>query len=354
MIDLDDERELAARDPGGMLATIASLPDQCREGYSLGRGVVGLPRFEDVTAVVVCGMGGSAVAGDVLRALYADHSRIPMQVVRGAGLPGFCGPNTLVLASSYSGDTAETIGCFEEALRRRCRVVIVTSGGTLAARAAELALPCVVVPLGHMPRAALGYLLMSSIGALEVAGLVPPVTEDLDEAVAELEGLVPTLVPSAPTSVNPAKRVAAAIGSRVPLVWGAEGFGAVAAARWKTQFNENAKVPAFASTLPELDHNEVVGWSSGRGRRFFLVVLRHDAEPPEVAARFAPSVEIATASGVVTQEVWAGGESALAKLLSLVVTGDFATAYLGLARGEDPTPIDAIARLKQSLAGPER
>jgi glucose/mannose-6-phosphate isomerase len=350
VIDLDDERELAARDPSGMLTTIASLPDQCREGYRLGREVTG-PRLKDVSAVVVCGMGGSAVAGDVLRAVYADRSGIPIQVVRGVQLPGYCGPNTLFVASSYSGDTAETVGCFEEALRRGCHVVVVTSGGKLAARAAELALPCVIVPLGHMPRAALGYLLLSTIGALEVAGLVPSVADDLDEAMAELEPLVATLVASAPTSVNPAKRVAAAIGSRVPVVWGAEGLAAVAAARWKTQFNENAKVPAFSASLPELDHNEVVGWSKGRGTRFSLVALRHDAEPPEVAARFAPSIEIAIASGMVAQEVWARGESALAKTLSLVAIGDFATAYLGLARGKDPTPIDAIVRLKQSLAG---
>jgi glucose/mannose-6-phosphate isomerase len=351
VIDLDDERELTARDPGAMLATIASLPDQCREGYRLGRGIAGPSRPQDITAVVVCGMGGSAVAGDVIRTLYADRSTVPVQVVRGADLPGFCGPNTLVVASSYSGETAETLGCFEEALLRGCRVLAVSSGGKLDARAAELRLPRVVVPLGYMPRAAFGYLLLGSLGALEVGGLVPPVARDLDEAVGELETLVATLVPSVPTSVNPAKRVAAAIGSRVPVVWGAEGFAAVAAARWKTQFNENGKVPAFSASLPELDHNEVAGWSKGRGARFFLVTLRHDAEPMDVAARFAPSVEIATASGMVAHEVWARGESALAKLLSLVVIGDFATAYLGLVRGEDPTPIDAIVRLKRSLAG---
>ncbi|MEW6060096.1 MAG: bifunctional phosphoglucose/phosphomannose isomerase [Actinomycetota bacterium] len=349
MIDLDDERELTARDPSAMLATIGGLPTQCREGYSLGRGIADPSRPEDVEALVVCGMGGSAIAGDSVRALFAGRPGVPIQMIRGSELPGFCGPKTLVVASSYSGETAETIRCLDEAIRRGCGIVVVTSGGTLGARAAELGLPRVTVPIGYMPRAAFGYLLLGLLGALEVLGLIPPVAEELGEAVTELDALVPTLVPSVPTSVNPAKRVAAAIGSRVPVVWGAEGFAAVAAARWKTQFNENAKVPAFSSALPELDHNEVVGWSKGRGTRFFLVALRHDAEPPDVAARFAPSIEIASASGMVTHEVWATGESALTKLLSLVVIGDFASAYLGLARGKDPTPIEAIVRLKQSL-----
>jgi len=134
------------------------------------------------------------------------------------------------------------------------------------------------------------------------------------------------------------------------VVWGAEGIGAVAASRWKTQMNENAKVPAFSSSLPELDHNEVVGWSAGTGERFFLVALRHGGEHPDVAARFPPSIEIARAAGVIAEEVRASGRSALARLLSLVVLGDFTSIYLGLLRGFDPRPVEAVDRLKRTLA----
>ncbi len=153
-----------------------------------------------------------------------------------------------------------------------------------------------------------------------------------------------------PVADNPAKRMAIAMGDRLPVIWGAEGIGAVAAARWKTQMNENAKVPAWASSLPELDHNEVVGWSDGVGERFYLIVLRHDGEHPDVASRFPLSVEIAQESGVLAGEVWASGRSALSRLLTLVMMGDFTSTYLGLWRGVDPTPIDAIARLKDALA----
>ena len=181
---------------------------------------------------------------------------------------------------------------------------------------------------------------------------MPPVREDLEECARELEALAAQLAPGLPTSVNVAKQVADVVGERVPVIWGAEGIGAVAAARWKTQMNENAKVPAFAAALPELDHNEVVGWSRDRGHGFALLVLRHEGERQDVATRFALSIAIAEGAGVRTQEVWARGRSALARLFSLVIVGDFASTYLGLSYGVDPWPVEAITRLKEALAQP--
>jgi glucose/mannose-6-phosphate isomerase len=201
-----------------------------------------------------------------------------------------------------------------------------------------------------MPRAALGYLALGAIGALEAVGLAPPAKAELDETVHELETLVAQLGPAVPSGINPAKQLAEEIGERVPVIWGAEGVGAVAAARWKTQCNENAKLPAFAAALPELDHNEVVGWSQDRGHGYFLVVLRHEGEHPDVRARFPLSTAIAERAGVRSREVWGRGRFALARLLSLIVTGDFTATYLGLARGVDPTPIEAIVTLKRALA----
>jgi glucose/mannose-6-phosphate isomerase len=156
--------------------------------------------------------------------------------------------------------------------------------------------------------------------------------------------------PDVPAATSPSKRLALAIGDRVPVVWGADGIGAVAAERWKTQFNENAKVPAFAASMPELDHNEVVGWSPREGDGFAVVALRHEGVSADVAARFGPSIEIAAGSGALTHEVWAHGRSGLARLLTLVQAGDLVATYLGLARGVDPSPIEAIVRLKRTLA----
>ena len=155
-----------------------------------------------------------------------------------------------------------------------------------------------------------------------------------------------------PLGDNPAKELAVRIQGRVPDVWGAEGIGSVAAARWKTQMNENAKLPAFASSLPELDHNEVVGWSADAGHAFVVVALRHAMEHPDVSARFPLSLDIALRAGAMAEEVWAVGPSPLSQLLSLVLAGDFASAYLAVLRKIDPTPVDAIEALKRALAEP--
>jgi glucose/mannose-6-phosphate isomerase len=349
VIDLDDETAVRAGDPSGMLPTVAALPEHCREGYRLGLAA-GRQATTDVSSLALCGMGSSSVAGDVIRALYADRLRVPAVVVRGSELPRFCGRGTLVLVCSYSGDTAEALACFEQAVERGCPVLTVTSGGQLASRGGDLGLASVTIPTGFMPRASLGYTALGALGLLEAAGLLEPLADEVAESIAGLGSIAATCAPSIPTTVNPAKRLASSIGDRVPVLWGSEGLGSVAAMRWKTQLNENAKVPAWASSLPELDHNEVVGWSERAGGRFFVVALRHEGEPPDVAARFPPSMDIARESGAGVEELWASGASPLSRFLSLAMTGDFVSIYLGIARGFDPTPIDAIARLKRALA----
>lgn len=349
MIDLDDERALAASDPAGMLVAIGSLPRQCHEGYAAGRAAGGLPSADGLTAVTFCGMGGSAIAGDVLRSLYRERLGIPIDVQRSSILPAYCGPHTLVLASSYSGSTAETLSCFEEARDRGCRVIAVTSGGELGSRARRDGLGIVGVPGSLRPRAEFGYLTLATLGSLEAVGLLPSLEAETREAVMELEELARKLGPAVPRAGNDAKELAWRIGDRTPLIWGADGPASVAAARWKTQFNENAKVPAWAASLPELDHNEVVGWTRPAGESYFLVTLRHEGEPPDVAARFPASIAFASEAGALVEEVWAAGPTPLARLLSLVLMGDFTTAYHGLFRGVDPSPTEAIDRLKAAI-----
>ena len=337
-------------DPGGMLDAVTALPDHCLTGYRAGRQARDLPDADGVTSIVVVGMGGSAIAGDVLAALAAPRLWIPVQVVRGGELPEYCGRHSLVIASSYSGATAETLAAFEEAVRRGCRLLAIGSGGDLARWAEELEIGRVTVPGGFMPRAAFGFLTLGVLGALEAMGVVPSVPEDLDEADTLMREVLEENGSGVASGQNRAKGLARSIGDRVPVVWGAEGVGSVAATRWKTQLNENAKVPAFASAIPELDHNEVVGWAAGRGKGFALIALRHDGEPADVAARFPLSTEIARSSGATVDEVHARGRSALARLLTLTLMGDLVSTYLGIARGLDPSPIDAIADLKRALA----
>jgi glucose/mannose-6-phosphate isomerase len=352
VIDLDDPDALAGADPSGMLSAVLGLPEDCERGYDIGRSVQQVPTGEGLSALAVCGMGGSGVVGDVVQALYRDRVGIPVAVVKGPQLPEFCGKDTLVVCSSYSGNTAEVLACFEEAARRGCRTVAVTSGGELALRAGREHVPLVSLPSGFlMPRTAIGVLVFGMLGALERVGVIPQEEQEVEDTVAALRSLASAVGPDRPATSNRAKLLAARVAGRFPVVWGADGIGAVAAARWRSEFAENAKVPAFASALPELNHNEVVGWSEGMGERFFLVTLRHDGEHPDVAERFGVSVNVVSASGMDHEEVRAEGESPLARLMWLAMLGDATTVYLAFLRGVDPTPIEAISRIKAALEG---
>jgi glucose/mannose-6-phosphate isomerase len=350
IVDLDDPDAVRGHDPGGMLEAIGDLASHCRQGYENGARETGLPDLTDIRSVVCCGMGGSAVAGDVLRSVFRDRLGVPVEVNRAQELPEHAGPHTLVLASSYSGNTSETLSAFREATKRGCRAIVVTSGGTIADEASGNGVPVVHVPSGFQPRAALGWLAFTALGALEAAGLLPPLASDVEEAADEVDGRAAACGPDVPEADNEAKRLAAWVGDRVPVVWGAEGIGAVAAARWKTQLNENGKVPAWWGSMSELDHNEVVGWTEPYGRSHVVIAIRHEGEDGEIAARFPLSLEIAADAGAESREVWATGRSALARLMSLIAFGDHASAYVAIRRGVDPTPVDVITRLKAALA----
>ena len=349
-VDLDDLGAVQAHDPGGMVAVVGQLGSHCRDGYANGTGAGSLPDLVDVRSVVYCGMGGSAVAGDVLRSVFRDRLGVPVEVNRSAELPEHAGPHSLVVACSYSGETAETLTAFREAMKRGCRSIVITSGGTIANEAAEAGVPVVRVPGGFQPRAALGWLACTAIGALEAAGLLPPMAADVEETVEVLEQRAGACAAGVRTEDNPAKRLAIAIGDRVPVIWGAEGIGAVAAARWKTQMNENGKIPAWWSSMSELDHNEVVGWTEPYGRGHAVLALRTDGEAPETAERFPLSLRIAEEAGAFTEEIRTHARSALARLFDLIVRGDHVSVYVGIRRGVDPTPVDVITRLKAALA----
>jgi len=350
-VDLDDSEALAAHDPSDMLRAVGALPSDCALSYVTGREAEGLPSLDGISAVTFCGMGGSAVAGDVIRSVFRDRLNVPVDVDRSPLLPEYAGPHTLVVASSYSGNTSETLSAFREAAARGCRIVAVTSGGVLSDECARHGMAVVPVPGGSAPRAALGSLAFGALGALESAGLLPPMEADVEETVAELAGLAGELGPAVPTGDNAAKRLAGWLGDRTPVVWGAEGIGAVAAMRWKTQLNENGKVPAWCSSMSELDHNEVVGWAEGKGAGNVVIALRHEGEAAEADSRFPLSEAIARDAGAEVEEVVARGRSSLARLLTLIMLGDFTSVYVGLRHGIDPTPVVVIERLKAALVG---
>jgi len=357
-IDLGPAR-VAELDAEDMLGAIAGLPGQLTEGYAVARaclaggsveaGVAALPARP--TGLAVCGMGGSAIGGDLVLACV-PHIPVPSIVVRGYELPAWVGPQTLVVAASYSGDTEETLSCAAAALARGCRPVCVTSGGRLSAFATEQELPLIAIPGGRQPRASVGYLSAPLLAVLEAAGLCAAVQPDLDEAVQLLHAGATELAPEAGRTAEPAKELARSLLGRQAVVYGA-GLTVPAARRWKGQINENAKAPSFWNELPELDHNELVGWTSlPELTAATVAVFLEDAMSDE---RLLRRTELTAAEiegfGVTVARVQARGSSRLARLFSLVQLGDYVSFYLALLYGVDPTPVKAIQDFKARLAG---
>lgn len=349
---LDDAEAVRAADPSGMLELVSSLGGQLREGYRAALQAPNLPPAEGVRSIVVTGMGGSGVAGDILRSLCSPRLSVPVLASKAATLPAFCDASTLVVAVSFSGHTEETEAAFRRARDRGCRIVLVSSGGALGALAGEHGVPWVLVP-GSIPapRAALGYLAGAPIGILDAMGVIGPADGEIEEAAGALDELAGRWGPGERAPANLAKAMAGWLGGRIPVVWGSEGLAEAAAVRWKTQFNENAKTPAFCSVLPELDHNEVEGWAEGTGGPFGLVVLRHPGEHPRTGPRVEASLRALAGSGIQAREARVEATAPMAALFSLILLGDFTSTYLAIGRGVDPMPVPVLTSLKERLRG---
>jgi len=345
---LDSPKAIARLDPHGMGKVLSDFPSQCREARRLAPA----PALAQVKIqqVVVSGMGGSAAGGDLLAAISRDRLPVPVLVCREYTLPAFVGPGSLVVSVSYSGTTEETLSSFQHALGRSAVVAAVTAGGTLGELARARGLPLVTLPAGLMPRAALGYLFFPLLAITDSVGLSPASTAERDEAVELLTQMAGDLGPEQSTGGNEAKDLAIELSrGRIPVVYGGE-LTAAAAYRWNSELEENAKLPALHGVLPEMDHNEIVGWGAEEARKLHVIFLRDREERPAMARRFTTTRRLIRPSAGGVADVWSRGEGRLGRLLSLIYLGDWVSYYLALLRGVDPWPVPVIDRLKRRLA----
>jgi glucose/mannose-6-phosphate isomerase len=344
---LDDPAEVARRDPGDMLGQVAGAGGQARVALRAAQAATLVGPLPEV--VVVAGMGGSGIAGDVLAALAFAGSPVPVLAAKGDRLPAFVGPGTLLIATSYSGNTAETLSAVEQGLAAGARLVAVTSGGALAELAASRGAPVVTIEGGRMPRAALWSLVVPVALAAEAAGVLAPLTDQVCAAADALDEEAAALGLEVETAANPAKQAALRLLDRLPVVWGSGQLGAVAATRFRTQCNENAKVSVVSGPIPEVNHNDVMGLEGGLGPDRELVLLRdepaeHDRDPLRIDA-------VLKALGVADPVLRTAGTGPdLARLARLTAFADFTSTYLGIARGVDPTPIHTLDQVKAALA----
>ena len=346
-----DGPDLLARDSLGLvLGTGAAV-----EAFDAARAAADAVEFpfpnDVIRNVLICGMGGSAIAGELIVGAYRERLRMPVAVHRDYEIPGWVGPDTLVILSSYSGNTEETLTATMQAYERNCPCVAITSGGKLGSFYAKEGIPVVPLPAGMQPRAALIWLMVPVAVILERTEVLPSLGSEMEEARETLATVVAACGPEVPEESNPAKQLAAALHGKVALIWGAE-VTAPIARRWKGQLNENAKVPAYWSELPELNHNEIVGFE-GMGpltSMSQLVMLRDPRNHRQVVRRFDLTSDLIKreVSGVLSIE--AEGRGAMARMLDLVLLGDYVSLYLALLRGVDPGPVEVIEALKGRLA----
>ena len=339
----------------GFLDAVAGLPEQLVAAHQAAGAALraeALPAADAIHNIVVMGMGGSGIAGDVLAAVANGTLPVPVTVMKQYRTPAFVGPHTLAFAVSYSGGTEETLSMTTGALDAGAQVVAVSSGGELADLVRARGGLHVGCPPGYMPRAALGALVAPLFVTLLRMGLLPNAHDLLVGAQRQLARRRDQCARPVTGAANPARELARKIGRTIPLIYGGGALGAVAAMRWKADVNENAKAPAFWNTHPELDHNEICGFGQhGDVTRqiLTLVELRHGFEHERLEPRFAGTRTQVEECVSQVLEVRSEGDGRLAHLLDLMYLGDWVSCYLALENDVDPGPIPAIAALKASM-----
>lgn len=345
---LDNLAEIRSIDKGDMLSfcvhaslhyeKASRLANQLKIGYS------------QPNAVIVAGMGGSAIGGELLKDWARPRVGVPIDVCRDYHIPAYANQKTLMIVISYSGETEETLSAFLEAYKRKCMVICISSGGTLQKFAQELSVPHLSVPTGMAPRATLPYLFIPLPTILQKIGLVSDVDVEVADTVRILMQVSSENLPERPTGNNLSKTLALKMSGTIPVVYGF-GFYRAVAQRMKTQFNENSKNPAKWEFFPELNHNEIVGWEAASefAKNFSVILVRDGEEPKEIRERIDFTKETLSQIGIRPSEVWSRGKNSLAKMSSVICVGDFASVYLAVLRGVDPTPVKTIDRLKERL-----
>ena len=320
-----------AIDSFNMLKVIEEFPHQCKTALELPKG---MSVSGNVNKIVVAGMGGSAISGDLLK-IYMHNSNIPVFVVRDYKVPNFVDENTLFFAVSYSGNTEETISAFESAVKKKAKVIAVTSGGSLG----QIAKKVIKIPSGLQPRAALGYLFFPVLGVLVNSNIVDVKNSDITEML--------DILSKAQDFKTVGERIAKKIAQRTPIIYASELLSAVAY-RWKTQFNENSKSAAFHHAFSEMNHNEIAGYQTMDRGDYVAIFIRDKEDNERIKKRMDTTKEIISTK-VDAEEVFTKGDGLLSRIFSGIYYGDFASYYLALANKIDPTPVTVIEKLKKGL-----
>jgi len=351
MADLDDPNVYSQYDPQGMLGCLHEMPQLCQRAWQMAKDFDLPPDYRQVNKVVVLGMGGSAIGGDLVSSLVANEVRVPILVHRDYSLPAFVDNETLVIASSYSGKTEETLASFNKALNTEAKKLVITTGGTLESLAQERGIPVFHFDYKAQPRAALPFSMLSILGLVQKLGFIGDRSAEVAEMVAVLEQLAKKINETVPLIRNQAKQLARRLYGHLAIIYGG-GLLSEVAHRWKTQFNENSKAWAFHEVFSELNHNAVVGYQfpPELASRIMVVLLRSVYLPERIILRQQVTAKLLKQANIAYQFADAFGISPLTQMMSLVLFGDYVSYYLAILNQIDPSPVAAIDYLKEQLA----
>lgn len=351
--DLNDAAAVRALDSQGMLDLTAGYAAQFRAGRDLAAAFDLPPLPDDLHEVVLLGTGGgSAASAALLRSYLFSRAVVPIHLVQGYHIPAYVDGHSLVIAVSHSGKTEEILSSFTQAVEAGATGMALGAGGRLGELARAAGAPYLRVPGGMMPRVALGYILVPILVLLARWGLIPHPGDELDEAEALLAQLAAEYAPEQPVDANSAKQVALALAHRIPVIYGATDHLDAVAWRIKNQFGENSKYLAVWNTIPHLHHDEAVGWDMQPEllRQMGFMLLRDAAgESPQIQRRWAATREILAERAGAVAEVWTSGTGLLARMLSLVMLGDYVSCYLAIEKGVDPTPVAIVDLFKRKV-----
>ncbi len=352
-MSLLDEKDLIEKlDPHRMYDLIWKFPSQLEDAFKIAESV-DISKIDPakIENVIVAGMGGSAIGGDLVRSYLFDQIKLPFFICRNYFLPNFSGEKSLVFVSSYSGNTEETISAYDQAKKRNAQIVSLSSGGKTEKKAKEDGFCLVKVPKGYQPRAALGYSFVPILSILSRLGLCPDKKNDIEKTIEFLSENLPLFKIQKKTNDNPAKRLAEKIFQKIPIIYSSNDFFDAVAYRWKGQLCENSKTLAFCNVFPEFNHNELVGWNilSGLEGKLIVIFLKDKGDLLRIKKRMDIVKKIIQNKNFEVVEVESKGPDLLARIFSLIQLGDFVSFYLAILNQVDPTPVEVIDYLKKEL-----
>ena len=349
---LDDQEKMKGLDPLGMYDKIYHFPEQIEQAMQIGKGIkIDKKKFAGIKNIVVAGMGGSAIGGDLVRSYLQGTAKIPFYICRHYRLPAFVGNKSLVIISSYSGNTEETLSAMNEAIKRKAKIACITSGGKVAEIALKKKYPLVELPKGYPPRAALGFSFVPLIFLLVKLDLSSKVDGDIQELILGLKAYRDRYAMKIETEKNPAKSLAQRLHKKIPIIYSGPELTDAIGTRWKGQICENAKCLAFNNLFAEFNHNELVGWNVIEPYRDRLIViyLRDNDDHDRIKRRMEIVRQIIERTEVEVVDIYSHGDFIMGRIFSLIQLGDFMSFYLAVLNNVDPTPVKVIDFLKAEL-----